>query len=53
LQTIIDIGGSLSEKVEKMSMRPEGQKRALGFILLKIRGFFLTLSENQDNVALV
>jgi hypothetical protein len=34
-----------------MSMRPEDQKRALGVILLKIKRFFLTLSEIQDNVA--
>jgi hypothetical protein len=36
-----------------MSMRPKGQKSDLGFILLKIRGFFLTLPEIQDNVAFV
>jgi hypothetical protein len=42
----------LSEKVEKMSMRPENQKGALGFILLKIKRFFLTLTEIQANVAL-
>jgi hypothetical protein len=47
------MGGSLSEKVEKMSMRPEDQKRSLGFILLKIKRFFLTLSEIQDTVVLV
>jgi hypothetical protein len=46
-------GGSLSEKVEKMSMRPEDQKKDLGFILLKIKRFFLTLSEIQDTVVLV
>jgi hypothetical protein len=34
-----------------MSMRPEDQNKALGFILLKIRGFFLTLPEIQANVA--
>jgi hypothetical protein len=36
-----------------MSMRPKDQKLDLAFILLKIRGFFLTLSEIQDNVAFV
>jgi hypothetical protein len=32
-------------------MRPGDPKSDLGFILLKIREFFLTLSEIKDNVA--
>ncbi len=35
-----------------MSMRPEDRKKAYGVILLKIKRFFLTLSEIQANVAL-
>jgi hypothetical protein len=51
LRPIINIGGSLSGKVGKMSMCPEDQKGHLGFILLIIKRFFLTLSGIQDNVA--